>query len=305
MNRWTTLSTDASLHLHSKRTLAGLVIASCRVQLPEEPSQPRPRLLPGRSTEVGEDIRSQSVPYPVAQAGQHSPTGNVQEADVLGRQAAVVLPGAPHSTEEVAKAVHDIKLTAYNDTTIPCCWTGSCPSKFQQSVWEDTEFHIVDVQGPAVIRLPSSESLKIVTVHCSVTTNPDQGTTNKLVPITSIQDLMRTYPDQFNRIPEKAKLVVDPNVPTRIDPPSPPPLPSSKTPIALKDSMKWELDKMQDSGVIRRVTESTDWVSSLAYSHKKEGDLRVCLDPMHPNKALKRPHHNTPNTHTEHPQSKN
>ena len=76
---------------------------------------------------------------------------------------------------------------------------------------------------------------------------------------------MCTYPDQFNRIeslPGEAKLVVDPNIPIHIDP-------LQKTSIALKDSMKWELDKMQDSGVIRRVTESTDWVSSLAYSHKK------------------------------------
>ena len=140
----------------------------------------------------------------------------------------LVLPTALRRSPELPMTV---KLTAYNGTTIPCCGTWSCPSKFQQSVWEDTEFHIVDVQGPAVIGLPSSESLKIVTLHCSrVTTDPDQGTTNKLVPITSIQDLMRTYPDQFNRIPEKAKLVVDPNVPTRIDPPIP------TTPPLFKDS---------------------------------------------------------------------
>ena len=104
------------------------------------------------------------------------------------------------SQQEVAKAAHVIKLTAYNGTTIPCCGTWSFPSKFQQSMWEDTEFHIVNVQGPAVIGLPSSECLKIVTLHCSITTDPDQGTTNKLVPTTSIQDLMRTYPDQFDRI---------------------------------------------------------------------------------------------------------
>ena len=51
---------------------------------------------------------------------------------------------------------------------------------------------------------------------------------------------------------------------------------------------------MEDSSVIRRVTEPTDWVSNLAYSHKKGGDLRVCLDPTHLNKFLKRPHHRTP-----------
>ena len=192
--------------------------------------------------------------------------------------------------QEIAKAAHDIKLTAYNGTNIPCLGIWSFQCKFQQSRWENTKFHIVDVQGPAVIGLPSSESLKIVTLHCSIKAKPDQGTTTKLAPITSVQDLMRAYPDQFDRIgslPGEAKLVVDPSVPTHIDPPR-------KTPIALKDSIKQELDKMEKSGVIRRVTEPTDWVSSLAYSHKKGGDLRVCLDPRHLNKALKRPHHKTP-----------
>ena len=64
-----------------------------------------------------------------------------------------------------------------------------------------------------------------------------------MAPITSVQDLMRSYPDQFERIgslPGEVKLVVDPNVPTHIDPPR-------KTPIALKDSIKHELEKMEEA----------------------------------------------------------
>ena len=38
----------------------------------------------------------------------------------------------------------------------------------------------------------------------------------------------------------------------------------------------------------------TDWASGPAYSHKDGGDLRVCLDPRHLNKALKSPHNRTP-----------
>ena len=65
--------------------------------------------------------------------------------------------------QEVANAARDIKFTAYNGTTIPCYGTWSFPCKYQQ--WENTKFHIVDVKGPAVIGLPSSESLKIVTLQ--------------------------------------------------------------------------------------------------------------------------------------------
>ena len=42
------------------------------------------------------------------------------------------------------------------------------------------------------------------------------------------------------------------------------------------------------------MTEATDWVSSLTYSHKKDKSLRIFLDPRHLNTALRRPHHATP-----------
>ena len=69
---------------------------------------------------------------------------------------------------------------------------------------------------------------------------------------------------------------MDPDVPPHIDAPR-------KTPIALKDAIKEELDSMVEDCVIRKVTEPTDWVSSLAYSKKKSGKLRICLDPRHLN----------------------
>ena len=47
-----------------------------------------------------------------------------------------------------------------------------------------------------------------------------------------------------------------------------------------------KLQDMVDKGIIIPVTEPTDWVSSLAYSWKANGDLRVCLDPKDLNKAI-------------------
>ena len=48
---------------------------------------------------------------------------------------------------------------------------------------------------------------------------------------------------------------------------------------------------MEKQGVIRKVSEHTDWCSSLAYSVKKDGSLRICIDPQKLNQALKRcPH---------------
>ena len=58
--------------------------------------------------------------------------------------------------------------------------------------------------------------------------------------------------------------------------------------------MKEELDKMEESKVIAKVTEPTDWVNSLVGVEKPNGKLRICLDPKDLNTAIKRPHYPMP-----------
>ena len=57
--------------------------------------------------------------------------------------------------------------------------------------------------------------------------------------------------------------------------------------------IKEELDQMERTGVIEKVTEPTDWVSSLVYARKQSGKLIICLDPRDLNKSIKRPHYPT------------
>lgn len=47
---------------------------------------------------------------------------------------------------------------------------------------------------------------------------------------------------------------------------------------------------MEANGIIKKVTEPTDWVSSLVLVKKSNNKIRVCLDPTDLNKAIKRPH---------------
>ena len=60
----------------------------------------------------------------------------------------------------------------------------------------------------------------------------------------------------------------DPNIPPVIHPP---------VSLALQD--KLELDRMESQEIICKVTEPTEWVSSLVAVEKPNGKLRVCLDP--------------------------
>ena len=57
--------------------------------------------------------------------------------------------------------------------------------------------------------------------------------------------------------------------------------------------MRLKESSTQWMGVISRVSQSTDWVSSLVYSRKSSGRLRICLDPKDLNRAIKRPHYHT------------
>ena len=51
---------------------------------------------------------------------------------------------------------------------------------------------------------------------------------------------------------------------------------------------------MVDQGIITPVTESMEWVSSLAYPHKPDVSLHIFLDPRDLNKAIIREHHRAP-----------
>ena len=64
--------------------------------------------------------------------------------------------------------------------------------------------------------------------------------------------------------------------------------------LTLKESLKEELARLEKAYVIKREEEPIDWVSSLVVTEKSNGKLRVCIDPRHLNKALKRSHYPLP-----------
>lgn len=71
-------------------------------------------------------------------------------------------------------------------------------------------------------------------------------------------------------------------------------MPLRRMPIALQGRVEAELQKMTDEGIIEPITEPTDWVSALLILTKQSGQLRVCIDPFHLNKALKRSTYHMP-----------
>ena len=183
--------------------------------------------------------------------------------------------GRPHpGTTRKEAAV----LMAYNRSSIPkhgsiqihCAYKGE---------WRLVKFYIVTSNGPTILGLPSLQDLRLVTLHCSIQRTkcaPVNYETNTPVtpsdntPINSMKNLIETYPDQFDRIGNFAgeyHIVLRPNNHPIVHAPR-------KCPIHMRDEVKAELDEMVSQGIIKKVDEPTDWVSSIVYVCKSNGKLK-------------------------------
>ena len=87
-------------------------------------------------------------------------------------------------------------------------------------------------------------------------------------------------------LPGEYHIVTDDTVPPVVHPPR-------RVPVALRDQIKEKLDEMVTSGIRAPVSEPTEWVSSMLVI-VKPNKLRICLDPLDLNKAIRREHYQMP-----------
>ena len=67
--------------------------------------------------------------------------------------------------------------------------------------------------------------------------------------------------------------------------------PTCKVPLAIEECVKRELERMVKIGAITPVSQPTEWVSQMVAARKKDGSIRICIDPQDLNKAIRSPHH--------------
>lgn len=93
------------------------------------------------------------------------------------------------------------------------------------------------------------------------------------------------FADELGKLPVIYSMTLDPDVRPAVRP-------AHHIPVATKDRVKAELDRMQELGVITPVSEPTDWVSSMVATNKKDKqEIQICINPKDLNTALKRLHH--------------
>ena len=57
-------------------------------------------------------------------------------------------------------------------------------------------------------------------------------------------------------------------------------LPARNIPLAIRDQVKEEINNLVDRGILVPVIEPTEWVNQMAVPRKRNGQIRICLDPQ-------------------------
>ena len=70
--------------------------------------------------------------------------------------------------------------------------------------------------------------------------------------------------------------------------------PPRELPESLSATVKMELDRLEETGVIIKVYEPTDWVNQMSVVKKRSRAARICIDPRPLILALKHEHFKQP-----------
>jgi hypothetical protein len=63
-----------------------------------------------------------------------------------------------------------------------------------------------------------------------------------------------------------------------------------KVPLPLYDEVKRQLETLDQQGIIRKMTEPTDWCAGMVTAQKADGGVRICVDLTKLNRFVKTPH---------------
>ena len=146
-----------------------------------------------------------------------------------------------------------IRLKSYSGHQLPTRGVVALPCELKGNVY-NVQFHVVEVEAPAVLSALTCKEMGLpVRIHQLQDSQRKEQHCIPECPTTANQNILHEYSDLFQGlgcIPGEHTIKVDPSIPAVVHPPR-------KVPVSLKDKIKDELDRMEQTGVIVRQTEPT------------------------------------------------
>lgn len=102
----------------------------------------------------------------------------------------------------------------------------------------------------------------------------------------NLDSVVKQYESLFTglgKFPTKHKIVLKEDAVPHIQP-------MQRIPRSLFERLKNKLTEMELQGIIRKVDKPTEWLNAVVIVEKRNGDIRLCLDPKYLNLVIKREH---------------
>lgn len=165
--------------------------------------------------------------------------------------------------------VHGSPVKVLGKVTLPCVYKG---------VSHCIDFQVLN-ENRNLCLLGRQDSCRFNLIARVYSVNTEQ--------VTECEDLVHRFKDVFSDtvgcIPGQYEIKIDDSVETVVCPPRPVPAP-------IRQQVQDELNLLEKGGIIEKVTKPTRWVSPLVCVRKPSGRIRLCIDPTHLNKAIRREH---------------
>lgn len=175
----------------------------------------------------------------------------------------------------------DLRLKSYTNNDLPIIGTCFLNCQYKNKICT-LEFFVVESNSPCILGLDSCKKLNLIKrVDIIDNVGDAQNYYEKFVQKNS--DLFKGIGCMKNKyhieLIDNAKPVVHP---------------PRKIAVPLLKQFKNTIIELENNGIIKKVDEPTDWVNSIVIVRKKNGSLRICLDPRDLNLAIKREHFQLP-----------
>ena len=146
------------------------------------------------------------------------------------------------------------------------------------------KFYVIEEGDQPLMGRESCVSLGLLKLVKTVVQGGQSGPQHAQLSWENIRDEL--YPDNFKgdgELGPEYDIQLNPNVEGTVQYPH-------KIPYAKLKPLKTTLHKLQERGIIADTEGPTQWVSNLVITNKKNGTIRLCLDPKPLNKAILREH---------------